>query len=199
MTAPKDPTDDLRRSLAQSALVIGRTRPDQQGWPTPCSDFDVAALIGHLVFAAYRVARVGRREVVDGDPTAQRSLAPDEWGPAFSTCAAEALAAWQRPGAFEGDLALPFGTFPAPVVAAIYTLEQVTHAWDLAAALGATELLDPALAEATLPTARQLLPPEGRDLPEMPFDPVVEVPGTAPAYDRLAGYLGRSPAFVPAG
>ena len=54
----------------------------------------------------------------------------------------------------------------------------------------AAPALDPVLAEAVLPTAKRLLPPDHRG-GEIPFGPVLEVPAGAPAYDRLAGFLGR--------
>jgi uncharacterized protein (TIGR03086 family) len=87
---------------------------------------------------------------------------------------------------------LPFGTFPGPLVAQIYILELVVHSWDLAAATGQLSILDPSLAQTALPVAHAVLPPEPRG-GEMPFGPVIPVADDAPAYDRLAGYLGRKP------
>lgn len=197
MTTHHDPLALMRRTFDQSAAVIGAVRPERLGTPTPCSEFDVRALIGHMLFAAERAATAGRREPIatDGEPVIA-GLPDSEWTPAFGRAAARALEAWDAPGALDGEIVLPFGTFPAPVVASIYNLEQVTHAWDLAAAAGGLGLLDPELAEAVLPVAVQLLPPEGRDVPELPFDPVVEVSADAPAYDRLAGFMGRDPSAV---
>jgi uncharacterized protein (TIGR03086 family) len=76
----------------------------------------------------------------------------------------------------------------------IYVQEQVTHGWDLAVATGQVSKLDPALAEAVLPVVQQFVPSEIRG-GEMPFEAVVEVPPTASAYDRLAGFLGRQPSL----
>lgn len=200
MSPPHRPYDLLRRAHEQSADVISAVSPAQLTGPTPCRQFDIRTLVGHMVFAAERVGNAGRRRPIsaEGEPFVT-GIDDGEWTRAFRAATDDALGAWAAPGALEGDVALPFGTFPAQVVAAIYSLEQVTHAWDLAAAAGSPKLLDPGLAEAVLPVAHELLPAEGRSGPEMPFGPVVEVPAGAPAYDRLAGWMGRQPAFGPAG
>ncbi len=66
-------------------------------------------------------------------------------------------------------------------------MELTTHTWDLASATGH----ETALAEASLVIAHAVLSP---DYPggELPFKPVVVVADDAAAYDRLAGFLGRS-------
>jgi uncharacterized protein (TIGR03086 family) len=198
MPRSDDPRTMLRRALDQSAAVIARLQPEQMTLPTPCSEFDARALAGHMLFAAERIAKIGRREDLSlGDPVVT-GLADGEWAPAFDKAAQEALSAWSGPDALAGEIALPFGTFPAPVVAGIYTLEHVTHAWDLAAVLAITQSLAPELAEAVLPLALELVPAEVRG-GEMPFAAVVEVPADAPVYDRLVGYLGRDPGFAPRG
>jgi len=193
----RDPLVLMRRAFDQSATLIESVMPDQIASPTPCTEFDVGSLTGHMLFAAERVATAGRREpiAVDAEPVVT-GLGDAERAPAFRRAADDALEAWAGPGALAGQIVLPFGTFPATVVASIYNLEQVTHAWDLAAATGRLGLLDPELAEAVFPVAVQMLPPEGREVPELPFGPVVDVPAGAPVYDRLAGFMGRDPSAV---
>jgi uncharacterized protein (TIGR03086 family) len=100
--------------------------------------------------------------------------------------------AWKDDSLLERDAALPWATFPGSVVAQIYTLEPVTHSWDLAAATGQVNKLDPDLADLVLALATQMVPPETPG-GEMPFEARVAVPDEAPAYDRLAGFLGRQP------
>ncbi|MGH9028336.1 MAG: TIGR03086 family metal-binding protein [Acidimicrobiales bacterium] len=193
-TASKsDPRELLRRSFAQSASVIAGVTPDEMELSTPCTAFDVRALIGHMLFAADRIKSAGLREpLAEGTPTVT-GLTDDEWAAAFDKAAAEALSAWSVPGALAGDVVLPFGTFPSPVVVSMYSMEQVTHSWDLAVATGSSVELDSELAEAMLPLAMQMVPPEIRVGEEAPFAPVVEVAADAPPYDRLAAFLGRRP------
>ena len=59
MTDAQDPRPLLRSSFEQSIHLVGAVAPDQYGDPTPCTDFDVRTLIGHMAFAASRIAAAG--------------------------------------------------------------------------------------------------------------------------------------------
>jgi uncharacterized protein (TIGR03086 family) len=192
VTDAQDPRPVLRRSFEQSIDLVGAVAPGQLGDPTPCADFDVRTLIGHMAFAASRIAAAGRRDAIPDNEPAITGVNDHDWPAVFEKIALDAVEAWSNDKALKGEIELPFGIFPAPVVAMIYVQEQVTHGWDLAVATGQVSKLDPTLAEAVLPVVAQLVPAEVRG-GEMPFEAVVEVPPTASAYDRLAGYLGRQP------
>jgi uncharacterized protein (TIGR03086 family) len=188
--------EHLRGAFSQSGELIGRVSVDLMDRPTPCPRFDVRTLLGHMLFAADRVAAAGRREPLSENSPAPRDVDDAEWGGAFSQAGAEALEAWGLPEAMNGEIVLPFGTFPATVVAQIYALEQATHAWDLAVAVGARAELDEELAEALLPEAVQIIRPEYRGPEPMPFAAVIEVDSRAPAYDRLVAFMGRQPKWA---
>jgi uncharacterized protein (TIGR03086 family) len=182
----------LRASFEHSRRVIGLATPEQSDLPTPCTLFDVGQLVGHMIFAAQRVGAAGRR----GDMSEQGevpSLKPADWEPVFAEAADDALAAWSAPTALEGDIVLPFGTFPAAVVAKMYILEQATHAWDLATAIGAGDSLDDSLAESALPFAQEIVVAEFRGDEPMPFGAEVQPEPGARPYDRLAAFMGRRP------
>src|SRR5579884_2313028 len=158
-STPPDPRPLLRQALEQSLEIVRRVTPAELDRPTPCSEFDVRTLIAHMAFAVDRVAAAGRGEPIPVEATSTASGIPDaDLARAFAGRVEAAVASWDRPGGLEGEVALPFGTFPSGVVVSIYTLEQVTHAWDLAVVTDRTEVLDPRLAEAVLPFAQQMLP-----------------------------------------
>lgn len=185
--------DLLERTFDQSRRVIEAVRPEQASAATPCAAFDVRALVNHMLFAAERIGVAGRRQPVPDQGPAQADCPDDRWVPTFRRVAADAVSAWSAPRAFDGDIVLPFGTFPATTVATIYIVEQATHAGDLAQAVGARRLLDPALAEAALPLAVAVIRPEYRGDEPMPFGAEVTVADDAPAIDRLAAFMGRRP------
>jgi uncharacterized protein (TIGR03086 family) len=187
-----EPRELVRRSLDQSAHLIGSVPVDRFGDPTPCGDFDIRSLVGHMTFAAGRLAMAGRREHIIDEPAVITGVADADWATTFGAAAGRAVTAWAADDALEGEIEVPFGTFPADLVALIYVEEQVTHGWDLAVATGQWASLDPALAEVILPVVQQYVPAEGRG-DALGFGPVVEVPDSTPVYDRLAAYLGRNP------
>ncbi len=179
----------LYRSLDQAAMVVRSVAEDQYRLPTPCTEFDVNALLSHIVGVCNRVAGAGRGEPQEGPA---RVPAGSE-GRLADTCDdlnAQAHTVWADDAALDRKISLPFGTFDGATVAALYTMELTAHAWDLAQATGQVGILDDELAVASLAVAHFALPVDQRGDP-IPFGPVVAVAGDASPYDRLAGYLGR--------
>ena len=75
--------------------------------------------------------------------------------------------------------------------------DQFQHGWDLARATGQAANLDPDVAAKLLEFAQMAIPdtfrgPEG----QAPFGAAIDVSESAPAADRLAGFLGRTPVTV---
>jgi len=75
----------------------------------------------------------------------------------------------------------------------IHFIETLAHTWDLAKCTGQLDKLDPELAEAGEAIARGIVQPQFRNEQGDPVAAEVPVPASAPAYDRFAGFLGRSP------
>lgn len=191
MNTVTDRRPHLRSAYAQAAALVAGVRPDELGRPTPCTEFDVAALVDHLVFAAHRAARLGRGEVAISAGAAH--LEPGAAAAAIRASATEAERAWTD-DRLTATITMPWGqVYSGADLVDMYTMELVAHAWDLAAAVGRLDELDESLAEVALDAGRPLVPAEYRG-GEMPFAAVVEVPAGAGAYDRLAGFLGRVPA-----
>ena len=184
-----DPRPLLYGSLDQAAMVVRAVAEDQHRLPTPCTEFDVKALLSHIVGVCNRVVGAGRGERQAG---AAQVPAGSE-GRLADTCDdlnAQAHTVWADDSALDRKISLPFGTFDGATVAAIYTMELTAHAWDLAQATGQVGILDDELAVASLAIAHFVLPVEQRGRP-IPFEPVVAVASDASPYDRLAAYLGR--------
>ena len=77
MTAPDESVVVLSRALDQAGDVLAAVHADQLAQPTPCGDWDVAQLIGHLVNAPVRfleMARGERTRLVGGAAAGHRQL-----------------------------------------------------------------------------------------------------------------------------
>ena len=68
MTAPNESVVVLSRALDQAGDVLAAVHADQLAQPTPCGDWDVAQLIGHLVDAPVRFLEMAR----GAEPTGRR-------------------------------------------------------------------------------------------------------------------------------
>ena len=113
---------------------------------------------------------------------------------AYDDGSRESLAAFGAPGALDKTVKLPFGDFPGAMFLGLATNDTFTHGWDLAKATGQATDLNPELAEQLLGQARAAIPDTFRGADGVaPFGPVVVVADSAPAADRLAAFLGRTP------
>ena len=198
-----DPRPILDRAIATGGSVIARVRPDQLTAPTPCSEMDVRAMLGHLVAVLDRVAVLGQGE----DPCADTETPPPDvgWSDAWTTSARRATDAWRDDAVLEQPMALPWLQGNGAEVLASYFSELTVHTWDLAIATGQQPDWDDSVVTAAL-AARDFLPAENRralfeeisttmglDEVAIPFAEPVPIPGDAPAIDRLVAWNGRDP------
>ena len=188
--------DDPRRYFAGAVAVAGKViagvSPDQFDKPTPCTEFDVRQLTGHLVFVLRRVAAVGRGEDPFSVAPVVEGIADDAWVANWAEAAHDVQTVWSQPGILDRLMRLPFATLPGAVAMAIYTAEVTVHTWDLATATKQVPSWDDEVVAVALNASERALPAEGRG-PELPFGPVVAVPSDAPLIDRLVAWNGRRP------
>ncbi len=143
---------DLRMLYHRAMDAFGghvhAVRDDQWGSPTPCPEWDVRALVNHVVgenrwavplFAGGTIQEVGDRfdgDLLGRDPTA-----------AWDDSAAAAIAAVDDPAALDRTVHLSFGDFPGHEYAMQLLADLLVHGWDLARAIGADDRMDPELVD----------------------------------------------------
>jgi uncharacterized protein (TIGR03086 family) len=184
-----DPRPLFRDALEWVAGLIDGVRPAQFTDPTPCPDFDVRSLIGHLVSTIDRGRVIG----TGGDPLTVPEVltAPDDgWVAALRTSADHYWEVWNDDALLDTVVTAPWGTFPGRAAVLIALNEALVHGWDLAAATGQPAEADPDLANAALGIMQRALPETPRGGP-VPFGPVVDPAPAAGATERLANWSGR--------
>jgi uncharacterized protein (TIGR03086 family) len=191
-----DPRPAFGSAVGTAVAVIAAVRPDQLPGRTPCTEYDVRALVGHLVAVLRRVAAVGRGEPPFSVPQVTTGVPDDGWGAAARAAADEVLGVWADDGVLDRELTLPFGVYRGSVALGAYTAEVTTHTWDLARATGQDPDWDERALAVALPATRRILPAEVRGGP-VPFAAVVPVPDDAPLVERLVAWQGRDPRWTP--
>lgn len=182
-------THRLDRAFASTRSVLAQIRPDQLGDPTPCSSWDVRAVINHVIGSAHwATASVGL-----GVESADLDFAAGDFLASYDDCARAALAAFGTDGTLDLTVRLAFGEFSGAEVLGMAETDQFTHGWDLARAIGLPTDLDPELAEELLATTQKTITeayrgPDGA----APFGPERTAPADAVPADRLAAFLGRT-------
>ena len=192
MTQTTDPREIHRRAMAQTESIVAGVGPGQLGLPTPCAEYDVHALLSHMVGGLNRVAIAGEGGDALARPARADDVPDDGWLAAYRAAADRAAAAWADDAKLDALVELPWGKVPGRIAVAGYTQEILTHGWDLARATGQPTERDPELASWALAGARRILPAEARGA-GVPFGPVVAVPPGAGPYAQLAAWLGRQP------
>jgi uncharacterized protein (TIGR03086 family) len=178
----------LDRAFQSNLDVLAKVMPQDLDAPTPCVSWDVRALVNHFT----GTARWWAAMVTGADEPADEDYAAGDLVAAYQESIKIASTAFEADGVMEKTVRLPFGEFPGTVVLGMAALDQFTHGWDLANALGLPTDLDPALARELLNQARGTIPdafrgPDG----EAPFGPTLEAPAGAAPADQLAAFLGR--------
>ncbi|SDR82962.1 TIGR03086 family protein [Friedmanniella luteola] len=187
-----DPRPALARTQAWIVGLLATVTPEQLALPTPCTEFDVAALVRHLYGVADRVEALGHGQPAASVPAFAEAL-PDDLAAGYRERAARSQAAWADDAALSRVVVAPFGPLPGAQVVGVYVSEQLTHGWDLAVATGRPAEADADLAALAERSIRAVLDPLPRGGP-VPFGPAVAPSADAGPTARLAAYLGRSPA-----
>jgi len=193
MTNTTDPREIHQRAVAQTESIVAAVVPAQFGLPTPCAEYDVRALLSHIVGGLNRIALVGEGADALAIPARADGVPDDGWLAAYQAAAARSRAAWADDAKLDALFEVPWGKVPGRIAVSGYVQEITVHGWDLAKATGQPTELDPDLASWVLAVAQRILPPEPRGGEEIPFGPVVPVPPGAGLYARLAAWLGRQP------
>ncbi|PZS38159.1 MAG: TIGR03086 family protein [Pseudonocardiales bacterium] len=179
------------RGLGEFDRRVRSVRSEQWTNPTPCTDWDVRALVNHLVTEQLWAPLLLDGATVDdiGDRFAGDQLGDDPVE-AWASAAAAAREAFAAPGALRRSVELSYGRRPARGYCQEMTMDLTVHAWDLARGIQADERLDPELVSDVL----AFIEPQLEQLAESGlFAPPVAVGDDADAQTRLLALLGRRP------
>ncbi|MFF2038966.1 TIGR03086 family metal-binding protein [Kitasatospora sp. NPDC058170] len=190
MDTTQDPRPLYLLALGQLEKLIAEVTPEALGRPTPCTEYDLRQLLGHVVGGVHRLAYIGEGGLAHDVVAATGEQPDDGWPAALDRARARVTAAWADDAKLDRPAVAPWGEVPGRAAVGGYVMETVTHAWDIARALGSDLVLDEQLAGTALAIARAVLPPEPRG-GAVPFGEARTAPEGADAATRLAAWLGR--------
>src|SRR5438105_14073159 len=107
----------------------------KMGAATPCVDFDVRSLLGHLIGTAHRGLATARRLPTRDIPHVVKEVPDAELARTCGRLVTPIRAAWVPLSAAD-EVHAPWGLCTALDAARGFTVETVTHGWDLAVATG---------------------------------------------------------------
>jgi uncharacterized protein (TIGR03086 family) len=138
-----------RRTVEGWAARVAAVRPEQWTLPTPCEDWDVRALVNHVVGEDVWTEPLMRGSTMEevGDRF-EGDLLGDDPQAAAGTAATDAISVVAETLPTAGKVHLSYGEEDMAEYVAQLTADHLIHGWDLAVATGGTSELDDDLVEA---------------------------------------------------
>ena len=181
----------FERVLDATNDVVEGVDPGQLGNPTPCSEWDVRAVINHIAGGAIMFTECVEQGAVP-DARLGELMGGDNLGTDFKAsyraASDRARATFATPGVLEKMVTLPFGEMPAGVALNIAIMDVMTHAADIAKATGQT-IGDEEIVTVALAVGHELITDAFR-APGV-FEAERPAPADASATDRLLAFAGR--------
>ena len=170
----------FERAASVASELARSVRADQLALATPCTEWDVSALLEHMAGGpAYLAAALGADEVGVG-----------RWPDADVIDVVVSRLA--EPGALDRRCMSPAGfEWSVADAAAGTAMDQLIHTWDLAVALGVDRTLDADVVEAVVAMFLPHMPEVGRQAGFV--GAAVAVADGASPQDVLLGAMGRDP------
>jgi uncharacterized protein (TIGR03086 family) len=191
VTGSRDPLELLvvaNDGFARRLRLVG---PDDWRRPTPCSEWDVRALVNHVVGANVRYGLLlhgAATEQVEATRTVDH-LGDDALA-SFVATADGVVACFREDGALDRIAHHVTGDRTGRELLSMRILDVAVHGWDLARAIGVDEALDDDVLAFLLAYSAGLdLDPQRHAY----APPVAEVPRPASRQDQLLHRLGRHP------
>jgi uncharacterized protein (TIGR03086 family) len=190
VSASTEPVELLVAANDEFARRLRSVEPDDWARPTPCSEWDVRALVNHVVGANVRYELL-----LHGASTEQveatRSLdhLGDDPLSSFVTTADRVVACFREDGALERVAHHVNGDRSGRELLSMRILDVAVHGWDLARAIGVEEALDHEIVAFLIAYTADLDSAQERAFAAAS----TEVPPNASPQDRLLYRLGRHP------
>ena len=143
------PVMDALEALSQSSeefeARLRQVGDDQWDLPTPCTEWNVRELTNHMLLgtrmSVQLLAGASQQEVVAGLGDDLMAGNQDPIGN-FVDLATQMQEGFAAPNGLEGTVDHPMGEIPRTMFVGFRIMDNGTHAWDLARAIGADEELD---------------------------------------------------------
>ena len=181
--------EQYEHALKEFGRRVEQVGDDQWGNPTPCTDWDVRALVAHVVDEQRWVPYLlgGGTVAAAGDRFADDPLGADAKA-AWREASDAARAAFEADGALDEPVSVSSGETSARDYLWQMTVDAAVHAWDLARGIGADDQLDHEL-------VRRIHHESDKDAEELAASGVygepVSVPAGADLQTRMLGLFGR--------
>ena len=173
------------------SLLLGIDDDELTG-PTPCPDWNIAALLDHLMGLALAFTQAARKRsdapgISEPPPEPSAQHLTRHWRHRLPVLLEDLATAWKDQSAWTGTSQAGGVTMPAAAMGAVAMNELIMHSWDLARATGQEYFADPR----TLEVLIEFLSQSAQTTPDPADD------SEATLLDQAVTLAGRDPAWRP--
>lgn len=144
-----DITELHRKAVEGFAQKVQNVEANQWDQPTPCSEWDVKALVNHVVYEErWTKPLVDGKTIEEVGTSLEGDLLGADPGGAAAAASTEAVDAVNEKVPAGGTVQLSFGETPIEEYVMQLTADHLVHGWDLAAATGMDRTMDAELVSA---------------------------------------------------
>jgi uncharacterized protein (TIGR03086 family) len=180
--------DLLERADGGFARCLNTVTETDWHRPTPCTEWDVTALVNHVIGANRRYVLLlhgASAEEVEGTRTIDH-VGSDPLA-SFAATAAQVVASFREPGATTRVVPHRNGHRTGAELLSMRIVDVAVHTWDLARAVGVDARIEPAVVDAALAALA------GVDLAQNAFAAAPDGGGDTTPLERLLLRTGRDP------
>lgn len=190
-----DSLEALSQGSKEFEARLRQVGDDQWDLPTPCTEWTVSELVNHMLLgtrmSVQLLAGSSQQEVLAG---LDDDLMADNEDPVadFVALATQMQEGFAAPIGLEGTVDHPMGEIPRTMFVGFRIMDNATHAWDLARAIGADETLDSDLVQRVWDDIQPMAGGLG-ELGMFGESSSGDVADGAPLQTRLLDLVGRRP------
>ena len=174
---------------------LSGVQSNQMSSPTPCTEWDVQALINHNINATGFAEGVYRGNVTVNPQDVSGPLPGVNALEALDAGIAKVVDAVKASGSLDEQIDTPFGPMTRGAFLIDMACDLLVHTWDLAKGTNQNTTLDSGLVDVMY----HAFAPQMDGMRQMEFEgikpmgPEVSVPASASLQDRFIGMMGRQP------
>jgi uncharacterized protein (TIGR03086 family) len=189
-----DAMDALDAVGKRNVEIVAQVKREQWDDPTPCPEWTVRTLVGHLIAGRYVY-----RGLLAGVPVAELRPMLERQSEAVGSDAVAACEsavrsvrdAFAEPGALERIVHHPIGDMPGSELLVQLVADCVVHSWDLATAIGVDPGLDGQLVELACEFYAPRMQKDAMHTYGWFKPPATPLPEGATPLERLTHLVGR--------
>ena len=183
-----------RLESAQQAFgeVVSQVKDTQWNDPTPCTKWDVRALVNHVVGELFwATPMVDGQTIEEVGPALDGDLMGDDPQATWADSVAQSHTAFRKPGALDGTINSSMGPMPVRQYLSDLTCDLIAHRWDLGEAIADSQRFTPDEVEQLRVMLEQMEPKAEEIVAGGYFAAAKPVPQDADEQARILAALGR--------